>query len=211
MRTLRRQHLVGTEAPTFNEGARGLHHSRYGAGTGRRRHQRAFRPGVAFLLSSAVWLGVPRAALAEGATRDLSGYAGPGITFTVSIAIELPANPGVVGVQDGPPAGWVVSNISDSGVWDEDSELVKWPPFFDPSIPDSVSYDVTPPTSGPISPCFSGTISFDGPEQLIKGDACIPVVPTLTEWGLVAMTLLLVACATLLFARRGRAADQAGP
>ena len=36
------------------------------------------------------WAGSTQFVMAEGATRDLSGYLRPGVTFTVSIALDPP-------------------------------------------------------------------------------------------------------------------------
>lgn len=155
------------------------------------------------VLGLILWLGISPAVFADGATRDLSGFTEPGVTFTVTIAIDPPGSPGVVGLQDKPPEGWVASNIGNGGAWDADLESVKWPPFFDPSIPDFVTYDITPPVDMPGLHCFSGAISFNGPEQPIAGDECIPIgVPTLTGWGVAVMTLLLLAVGTILLEHR---------
>ena len=150
----------------------------------------------------AVCTGAPQAAYAYGATRDLSDYSAPGVMFTVSISVDPP--PGTaVGLEDMPPAGWPVSSISNGGFWDADLQMVKWPPFYDPSIPAAVTYDVTPPPLAHGIFCFAGKVSFDGPDQAIGGDECIPIgVPTLSEWGMVAMTLLLLAAATVVLIRR---------
>ena len=64
-----------------------------------------------------VWVGAAQPACAHGATRDLTDYSDPGIMFTVSISIDPPPGTGVVGVEDAPPAGWPVSNISNGGIW----------------------------------------------------------------------------------------------
>jgi len=139
---------------------------------------------------------------AQGATRDLSGYAEPGVSFTVTIAIDPPAGTAVVGAEDAPPTGWSVSNISDGGTWDAEQEKVKWPLFLDPSIPEVVTYDVTPPDEIPGMYCFAGTVSFDGSEDPIAGDECIPIrIPTVSEWGMVTMILLVAVAGTLVLIR----------
>lgn len=148
------------------------------------------------------WLGTTQPAFAQGATRDLSAYDGPGVTFTVTIAINS-GGAQLVGVEDTPPAGWPVSNISDAGFWDPDLETVKWPPFTYPPEVFAVSYDVTPPID-PVSGCFAGELCSDvGPCTAIAGEACIwAEVPTLSQWGLAVMTLLIAAAGTLVLIHR---------
>lgn len=185
---------------TISAGVRPRCH-RYG-----HRHRLCHTPLLVLIL----WLGIPSAVFADGATRDLSGFTEPGVTFTISIAISPPGTVGVVGLQDKPPEGWTASNIGNGGAWDVDLESVKWPPFFAPSIPDFVSYDITPPVDVPGLHCFSGTISFDGPEQAIAGDECIPIgVPTLTGWGVAVMTILILTVGTILLERRRTSARPA--
>ena len=151
----------------------------------------------------AVWPGAAQPAYAHGATRDLSDYSGPGVMFTVSISIDPPPGTGVVGLEDVPPAGWSVSSISNGGIWVTELQMIKWLPFYDPSIPEAVTYDVTPPDQAQGIFCFAGNVSFDGPDRPIGGDECIPIgVPTLSEWGMVAMTLLVLTGGTLVLIRR---------
>jgi len=153
-------------------------------------------------LGVAVGLAAARPAWADGAGRDLSGYSGPGTVFTVSIAIDPVPGTGVVGLEDAPPGGWSVANISHSGGWDAQSQEVKWGPFFDPSIPATVTYDVTPLASAGAQ-CFVGTVSFDGNEEAVGGDPCVGgPVPTATGWGLTCLGLVLLAVGTALIRRR---------
>lgn len=132
--------------------------------------------------------------LAEGATRDLSGYSAPGVTFTVTITIDPPPSAGLVLVEDTPPAGWTVSAISDAGIWDVEQEKVKWGPFFGPPFPPLVTYDVTPPLGVTGQYCFTGTVFFDSGDEPITGDDCLgDPIPTVSQWGMLAMALLILA------------------
>lgn len=149
------------------------------------------------------WVGPVRSASAEGAARDLSGFTDPGVVFTVSIDIDAPAGTILVGLEDTPPPGWSVSNISDGGTWDEDPAEIKWGPFFDPSIPEQVTYDLDPPSDlmGPY--CFVGEVVFDTVYLPIEGDQCVAVgIPTLSRWGMIFLTLLVLTAGTLVFMRR---------
>lgn len=156
------------------------------------------RLSIVVALSCVVFTG--RAA--AGATRDLSSYADPVTPFTVTIAIDAPPGTIAAGVEDTPPFGWSVSNISDSGAWDTQALKVKWGPFFGSSIPAVVTYDATPSGSAG-QQCFAGMVSFDGDEESIGGDACVGgAVPAASAWGLAALTLALLCAGTLLI-RRG--------
>lgn len=146
----------------------------------------------------------------QGATRDLPDYYIPGVTLTVTIAIDAPPGSGAVALQDAPPAGWVTSSISNGGTRNGSTEPVKWGPYFEPSIPATVSYDVTPASgssaAGKIGgqACFDGLISFvDTDDQPIGGELCIPFpIPTLSAWGMLALTAVLLTAGMLILSRR---------
>jgi hypothetical protein len=77
-----------------------------------------------------------------------------------------------IGIEDSPPIGWVVSDISDGGAFDSVNWKVKWGPLFTP-FPTEVTYDVAPPPGEDGRRCFTGTISLDGINRPICGDECI--------------------------------------
>ncbi len=97
----------------------------------------------------------------------------PGVTKRVDIVLNPPGNVSAIAIEDTPPAGWVVSNISDGGTFDAVNRKVKWGPLF-PPFPAVVSYDATPTDASGIE-CFTGTISIDGVNEPICGDECIDV------------------------------------
>ncbi len=138
----------------------------------------------------------------QSATRDLSAYPTPGVTFRVSIAIDTPAETNGVGLEEAPPAGWTVSAISDAGTWDEGTEEVKWVFLVEP-FPTAITYDVTPPVDASGDLCFAGTVSFDGPVQPVGGDACLLVgIPTISGVGLAVLGLLVVGAGRMVIVRR---------
>ncbi|MFQ5589840.1 MAG: Kazal-type serine protease inhibitor family protein, partial [Phycisphaerae bacterium] len=118
------------------------------------------------------------------ATRILADPTDPsycaGVTRTVRIVLAPPAAATAIGVEDAPPAGWVVSNISNGGTFDAVNWKVKWGPLF-PPFPAELTYDVTPAADASGTACFAGTISVDGINQAICGndclDACCPHIP----------------------------------
>jgi len=141
---------------------------------------------------------------AQTPSRDLSDYSNPSTTFTVVITLNLPPGTTTAGVVDTPPTDWAVTNISDSGTWDEEILAVKWGPFFDPGIPATVSYDITPTGIGAVR-CFTGQVSYPGVDEPIGGDDCVgDLAPAASAWGLAAMTLSLLAAATLVLRREQR-------
>jgi hypothetical protein len=174
--------------------------------------RRTGRIALAVCLGLFAWAGpVPRT-FADGATRDLPDHYGPDTTLTVTIAIDPPdppdppGSPVPAGFEDSPPVGWTVSNISDGGTWDAQMGKVKWL-FLSLPIPEVVTYDVTPPASGRGEQCFTGIAIFPNTEDLpITGDQCIAiVVPTLSEWGLAVMALLVITAGTIVIEKRGKA------
>ena len=136
------------------------------------RHDR-FCSGIIPLVGVLVLTMTPVSVLADGATRDLPDCYTPEVALTVSIAIQPPPATSAVGLEDAPPVGWTVSNISSNGVFDALNGKVKWGPFFEP-FPAVVTYDVTPPIAEMGMKCFAGTVSFDGiNQQPITGEECI--------------------------------------
>ncbi len=138
-------------------------------------------------------------AFGQTATRDLPPAYGNGVYgFTVSIAINPPPNVAAAGFEDRPPREWTVSNISNGGALDVVTGKVKWGPFFG-SIPTLVTYDISLPTSSHGRSCFAGRVSFDGLDYPISGDQCVGgPVPTVSQWGLLALTLCLLTAGTIV-------------
>ena len=146
------------------------------------------------------------AAFGSGATRELPDSIVPGASFTVTITIDPPPGTSVAAAEDTPPGGWSVSNISSGGTFDQQTGKVKWGLFFAPSIPPTLSYQVT--ASAPASPCFAGMISFDGAGSSITGDACTISVPTISTWSAVALSLMLLIGGTVI--KRNRLTEEEG-
>jgi len=145
------------------------------------------------------------AAIGATAQRDLSAYAGPAQSFTVTINLEIPIGTFVAAVEDQPPPDWLVTNISDGGSWDTLTGKVKWGPFFDPSIPNAIAYDVTPPAGPTDDGCFAGNVTIDTLSEPIEGDQCTPQpVPAATASAPAPAILIMLLPAGILIARRTR-------
>ena len=114
-------------------------------------------PILAFSRSFVVCASSAERVSAQNAIRDLPADYVPGVTFTVSIALNPPGGTAVVGVEEQPPIGWVVSRLSHSGVFDTQSQKVKWGPFFGGSVPPAVSsFFNSPSPSGSL--CGAGFV-----------------------------------------------------
>lgn len=96
-----------------------------------------------------------------------AGYS-PGVPFAVTLRAEPPAGAHAYAVEDRPPQGWTVSNISDNGVFDAATGKVKFGPFTD-SQARTLSYRVTPPANATGRHQFIGASSLNGTEYPIGG------------------------------------------
>ncbi len=165
------------------------------AGTSRRR-----RRGVPDAIAAALvagWVMAAHAAYGDAAVRDLSGFSA-GQTFTVSIVLDIPGGTQVAALEDAPPSGWVVSNVSDGGTWDAQAEKVKWGPFFGGPYPTLVTYDVTPPGELTGTLCFVGSVTFDAQQEPFAGDICLAfTVPTSSQWGCLVLALAILIATTV--------------
>ncbi len=72
-------------------------------------------------------------------------------------------------VEDTVPVDWVVSAVSNAGVFDVIDNAVKWGPFLDDSAR-VLSYTVTPPAGSFGIKMFTGQASFDGTVIATTGD-----------------------------------------
>jgi hypothetical protein len=97
----------------------------------------------------------------SSATRLLSGEFKPGIAGTVQIQVSPAAGTSCYALEEKPPRGWLVSNISHGGVFDAASGTIRWGAFVDATAR-TVSYTVTPPIAVTAVGSFSGHLSYDG-------------------------------------------------
>lgn len=100
-----------------------------------------------------------------GATRTLPPCYTPGEPFAVEVDLVPAEDTLVVGLQDFPPKGWTVSDISHGGVWDATNGAVKW--FFPkdltgPVQPATLTYSVQPPATATGEARFTGEVNPNG-------------------------------------------------
>ena len=105
-------------------------------------------------------------------TRHLPASYASGAPLKVSLKAAPDTKSGSYAVQDYPPKGWTVANISNGGGWDAARGAVKFGPFLDGQSR-SLSYDVTPGSDFVGEGRFSGLASQNGHESKIGGDQVI--------------------------------------
>lgn len=73
-------------------------------------------------------------------------------------------------VEETPPHGWIVRNVSHGGRLDRTRGRIKWGPFYD-TQPRDLSYDVTPLPGTDTVGSFTGVGSFDGRNLTLAGSS----------------------------------------
>lgn len=128
----------------------------------------------------ACWVVNP-AGIASAEAANLAASAGPltrttppiykkGVAMDVSLLVTPPAGKKVYLVEERTPAGWVVSNIGNSGNFDAINKVIKWGPFkYQSSMPSrTLTYTVMPPDDASGEKTFMGLASFDGVDVLVN-------------------------------------------
>ncbi|MGZ8900296.1 MAG: Ig-like domain-containing protein, partial [Limisphaerales bacterium] len=101
--------------------------------------------------------------------RDLPNSYSAGIPFLVTLRATPPAGTLAYAVEDFPPAGWVVTEISHEGSIDPRTRKVKFGPYTD-AQPRSLTYRVRPNTNSMGRAEFVGSSSRNGAIYPIRGD-----------------------------------------
>ncbi len=102
----------------------------------------------------------------------------PGEAVEVTILVALDVSTNVYALEDRPPAGWTVSDISHGGSFDTANGLVKWGPYFD-NEDRALVYRATPPMGETDPLNFLGQASFDGTSVPIAGARTIHSVDSI--------------------------------
>ena len=94
----------------------------------------------------------------------------PGFPLHVEVRITPKAGTTAYAIEENPPAGWLVRNISDGGRFRSDTGRIKWGLFYD-SQPRTLSYDAVPLMSASSVGHFDGLASLDGSDTKLAGAA----------------------------------------
>ena len=113
----------------------------------------------------------------KGAWRFLPHKLAVGATATVTLIVNPAPTDTTYAVEETPPPGWAVANVSHAGVYDAATGRVRWGVFQDQTSR-TLTYDVTP--TGALAP-FAGVASFDGTNARIAGADDPQVVPAIAE------------------------------
>jgi hypothetical protein len=100
--------------------------------------------------------------------RQLPPFYAPGVALAVTLEAAPAPTVRNYAVEDQPPEGWSVSDISDGGTFDNATGKVKFGPFYDPAAR-TLGYTVTPPAGETGARFFQGVISSDGANLPISG------------------------------------------
>ena len=102
-------------------------------------------------------------------TRELPAAGQSDRPCFVQLEAAPAADVNAYAVEDQPPAGWSVSDISHGGVFDPRTGKVKFGPFFD-ALARTLNYEVLPPSGARGVFSFTGQASADGVNSPINGD-----------------------------------------
>jgi len=107
------------------------------------------------------------------AQRELPAQYGAGYPVPVTITVEPDDHVDVVEsliVEETPPADWPVTDITNGGVFDSTTGIIKWGPFMDAEAR-VLSYTTTPPSWVYRTFAFDGFVSINGESEMVCGDA----------------------------------------
>lgn len=107
------------------------------------------------------------------AVRDLPNA--PGGLSTVRIAVTPPPGTSAYAIQDTPPVGWIIREVSHGGIFDTNTGKVKFGPFYE-SGARTLSYEAYPPPGAQGVYVFTGEASADGETTAITGES-VWVIP----------------------------------
>lgn len=99
-----------------------------------------------------------------------------GEAFLVAIVVYPDEEIVAYSVEDKPPTGWTVSEISDGGRYDNVTKSVKWGLFPDDQVR-MVTYMVLPPANATGDKTFVGSATFEGARTTIEGQRTTSLAP----------------------------------
>jgi hypothetical protein len=77
-------------------------------------------------------------------------------------------------IEEKPPRGWTISNISHGGTFDAGTGAIRWGVFID-GMPRTFTYGVTPPAGVASVGTFAGRFSYDGQQNQISSSNAIAI------------------------------------
>ncbi|HOK76666.1 MAG TPA: PQQ-binding-like beta-propeller repeat protein [Verrucomicrobiota bacterium] len=108
--------------------------------------------------------------------RQLPDAYSGGLEMTVTLsATPLPAV-SFYTVEDTPPTGWTVGEVSDGGYYDSSTRRVRFGPFLD-GLARELTYTVTPPTTDSGSKTFVGSSNVGGVDRVMGGTHVLKLAP----------------------------------
>ncbi|HEX7859138.1 MAG TPA: Calx-beta domain-containing protein [Verrucomicrobiae bacterium] len=132
---------------------------------------RIWRAGEAYIFdrsqpAPACWIpsseaGLQRAFAISKAGRSINGELQPGTGTFVQIAVSPAPGTSCYALEEKPPRGWAVGNISHSGTYDATTGTIRWGAFMD-ATPRTLTYAVIPPAGVTTLGTFLGELSCDG-------------------------------------------------
>ena len=105
-------------------------------------------------------------------TRQLPSSYSPDQPLAVTNRVQPGPGTSLTLIQDTPPRGWTVSQISHGGAYDQALGQVKWGPFLD-DFERVLTYSLTPPHAASGTVLFAGVALFDGASFSISGAASL--------------------------------------
>ncbi len=101
-------------------------------------------------------------------TSSLPGFFTPQVAFSVSLTVAPDAGTRVQAIEETPPSGWTVGDLSHGGAWDAAAGKIKWGPFTD-ATPRVLSYRLTPSAGAVGRHAFAGQARFDAALVVVGG------------------------------------------
>jgi hypothetical protein len=121
------------------------------------------------------------------AQRSVFGDMRPGAATQVQITATPAPGATSYAVEERPPHGWTISNISHEGVLDLATGIIRWGVFADGTTR-TLSYTATPPAAVSSIGLFAGQLSYDGKLTFITADSRFENAVTINSPGLIRLT-----------------------
>jgi len=97
----------------------------------------------------------------------------PGTALTVTLEVVPGTGTQLLLVEEVPPAGWAIADITPAGTFEAAQGRIKWAPITDDQAR-SVTYTATPPLAADGTMSFEGTGTFDEATVPTGGDQAFP-------------------------------------